>query len=273
MAFLAPRPPPFCPPSLRGSGSSRHVGPGLPFQTLLSPDPSCPVDIMNTLTSGLCSSQASPWMPPFSPHPCLTNSYHPSRPSSRPTSLLRAEWVSPVSVLSQPLGQCDGAPKSACDQSACVHRPLSWDSEPGGQGAFPCFICLLATSLGLPCAPFLSPYSSLFPQSFLPIWLSHWFPLLLPHCWSLHQSGRPVLCWIHEDPSGCGALEAAGVEPPAPRCVPGCWPCCLLSGLRESHCQAMTDPLGPVSKCSLPSTPLWEWIHWQGRPQGTCGAV
>ena len=202
---------------------------------------------MNTLTSGLCSSQASPWMPPFSPHPCLTNSYHPSRPSSRPTSLLRAEWVSPVSVLSQPLGQCDGAPKSACDQSACVHRPLSWDSEPGGQGAFPCFICLLATSLGLPCAPFLSPYSSLFPQSFLPIWLSHWFPLLLPHCWSLHQSGRPVLCWIHEDPSGCGALEAAGVEPPAPRCVPGCWPCCLLSGLRESHCQAMTDPLGPVS--------------------------
>ena len=116
----------------------------------------------------------------FGPHPRLTNSYHPSRPSSRPTSSLRAEWVSPVSVLSQPLGQCDGAPKSACDQSSCVHRPLSWDCEPGGQGAFPCFICLLATSLGFPCVPFLSPYSSLFLQSFLPIWLSHWFPLLLP---------------------------------------------------------------------------------------------
>lgn len=178
-----------------------------------------------------------PWMPRFGPHPRLTNSYHCSRPSSRPTSLLGAEWVSPVSVLSQPLGQCDGAPKTACDQIACVHQPLSRDCKPGGQAAFPCFACLLATSLGLSRTPFLPPHSSL--SAILPSHLA--FPLApspLPHCWPLHQSGRPALCWIHEDPSGSGGLEAAGVGPPAPRCVPGCWPCCLLSSLRESHCQA-----------------------------------
>lgn len=124
--------------------------------------------------------------------------------------MLRADWVSPVWVLLQPPGQGDGAPKSACDQISCVPRLLSRDCEPGGQGAFPCFISLLTTSLGLPCAPFLSPHCSLFPQSFLPIWLSHWFPLPLPHYWPLHQSGRPALCWIHEDPPGCGGVEAAG---------------------------------------------------------------
>ena len=255
MAVPTLRPPPFCPPSLRGSGSSlfrscvlkikeqvlcwrmRPALPCLPFQTLLPRDPSRPVDVMNTLTSGLCSSQASPWMPRFGPHPRLTNSYHCSRPSWRPTSLLGAEWVSPVSVFSQPLGQCDGAPKTACDQSACVHQPLSRDCEPGGQAAFRCFTCLLATSLGLSRTPFLPPHSSL--SAILPSHLA--FPLApspLPHCWPLHQSGRPALCWIHEDPSGSGGLEAAGMGPPAPRCVPGCWPCCLLSGLRESHCQA-----------------------------------
>lgn len=100
--------------------------------------------------------------------------------------------------------------------------------------SFPC----LSASLGFPSSLSACVHSSsLFPQPFLSSGLLSWLLFFLPHRCPLHQSGRLALCWIHEGDLDWG-LGAVGMEPTCSWLCPCLWPCCPLSCLEESPCQA-----------------------------------
>ena len=157
----------------------RPALPCLPFQTLLPPDPSRPLDVMNTLTFGLCSSQATPGCPALAPIHALQiptivlDLVRGPLPCSEQSGFLLSQsshslWAS---VTEHPKLLATRLPVSI----SLSHGTASLE----GRHRFLVLSVSWPHLLGSP-APRFCLLTPLFPQSSLPIWLSHWLPRLCP---------------------------------------------------------------------------------------------